>query len=78
MKWGGYPPLADGIQKISANISIFAQKTLSLGLFLTKKKINKKGRYPPPIGDGKTNKEKFAERGDTPPSLTDDSRDSGF
>ena len=73
---GGYPPPHSGRNSTNfpPKTAFFAQKTLFLGLFLTKKNLTERGGTPPPpIADGfflKTNGKKLAERGGTPsPSL---------
>ena len=80
---GGYPPPHSGRNSTNfpPKTAFFAQKTLFLGLFLTKKKLTERGGTPPPpIADGfflKTNGKKLAERGGTPPPPIADGKTNG-
>ena len=47
MERGVPPPILDGTRKIFAKNSLYCPKTQFLGLFLTPKKNNGKGGYPP-------------------------------
>ena len=73
--YGGPPQIPPHSGQKSKNFppktAFFAQKTLFLGLFLTKKKLTERGGTPPPpIADGfflKTNETKNSGKGGTLP-----------